>query len=454
MQALVMESSLDIIVVGLNHKTAPIEIREKFSISDAQLREALIRLKSYHGIDEGLILSTCNRVEVCAVVQQIQTGFQRIKEFFEDYHADLSPEQWNASLYLYSADEAIRHIFRVASSLDSMVIGEPQILGQLKDAFDIALHQKATGVILNKVFRKAISVAKRVRTETKIAENAVSISFAAVELAKKVFGRLEGKEALLMGAGEMAELAVRHLVDNGVGKVMITTRNFDNAIELAKRFDGIPLRIEEFPRYLAEADILICSTGASQYVISEEHIDKAIQRRKNRPIFLIDISVPRNIDPNVNRIDNVFLYDIDDLQLIVDANLEGRQKEALRAEGIVSEELQAINKWLKSLEVIPTITALREKAEEIRRLEANKFISKLGSLSPEQREAVDGLVASIINKLLHSPLVALKDEARSKNGAQYVEAVRRLFNLDKDLHRHPQPAAPDKDDSGEDASTE
>ncbi|HET6466069.1 MAG TPA: glutamyl-tRNA reductase [Nitrospiria bacterium] len=438
---------MDIIVVGLNHRTTPIEIREKFSISDAQLREALIRLKSYHGIDEGLILSTCNRVEVCAVVQQLQTGFQRIKEFFEDFHTGLSREEWNASLYLYSADEAVRHVFRVASSLDSMVIGEPQILGQLKEAFNIAMHQNATGVILNKVFRKAISVAKRVRTETKIAENAVSISFAAVELAKKVFGRLEGKEALLVGAGEMAELAVRHLLDNGVRKVMITTRNFDNAIELAKRFDGIPLRLEEFPRYLAEADILICSTGASHYVISEEHIGKAIQRRMNRPIFLIDISVPRNIDPHVNRIDNVFLYDIDDLQLIVDANLEGRQKEALKAEGIVSEELQGFNKWLKSLEVVPTITALREKAEEIRRVEMNKFVSKLSRLSPEQREVVDGLIASIINKLLHSPLVALKDEARSKNGALYVEAVRRLFNLDKDLlHRH-HPAASDKDDS-------
>jgi len=427
---------LDIIVVGLNHRTAPIEIREKLSISDAQLREALIRLKSCHGIDEGLILSTCNRVEVCAVVQQIQTGFQRIKEFFEDHHAGLSPELWNDTLYLFSGDEAIRHIFRVASSLDSMVIGEPQILGQLKEAFDTALHQKSTGVILNKVFRKAISVAKRVRTETKIAENAVSISFAAVELAKKIFGQLEGKEVLLVGTGEMAELALRHLEDNGVRKIMITTRNFDNAIDLAKRFDGVPLRIDEFPRYLAEADILICSTGASHYVITEDHVDKAIQRRKNRPIFLIDISVPRNIDPRVNRIDNVFLYDIDDLQLIVDANVEGRQREALKAEEIISEELSVIDRWLQSLEVVPTVTALRTKAEEIRRSEVNKFMSKMGQLSPEQREALEGLAASIINKLLHAPLVALKDEARSKNGALYIEAARRLFNLDKDLPRH------------------
>lgn len=436
---------MDIIVVGLNHRTAPIEIREKLSISDAQLREALIRLKSCHGIDEGVILSTCNRVEVCAVVQQVQTGFQRIKEFFEDHHTGLSAEEWNACLYLYSADEAIRHLFRVASSLDSMVIGEPQVLGQLKEAFDTAMHQKATGVILNKVFRKAISVAKRVRTETKIAENAVSISFAAVELAKKIFGQLAGKEALLVGAGEMAELAVRHLVDNGVGKVMITTRNFDNAIDLAKRFDGIPIRMEEFPRYLAESDILICSTGAPHYVITEDHIRQTIQRRKNRPIFLIDISVPRNIDPHVNRIDNVFLYDIDDLQSIVDTNLEGRQKEALKAEEIVSEELTTLNKWLKSLEVVPTITALRTKAEDIRRIELNKFLSKLGELTPEQRETVEGLAASIVNKLLHSPLVVLKDEARSENGALYAEAVRRLFNLDKDLPHHPHRAESEKE---------
>lgn len=438
---------MDIIVVGLNHKTAPVEIRERLSISDTQLREALIRLKSYHGIDEGLILSTCNRVEVCAVVQQIQTGFQRIREFFEDQHVGLPPTAWAESLYMYSSHEAIRHVFRVASSLDSMVIGEPQILGQFKEAFDVAMHQKATGVILNKVFQKAISVAKRVRTETKIAENAVSVSFAAVELAKKVFGRLEGKDALLVGAGEMAELAVRHLLDNGVKNVMITTRNFDHALELAKRFNGIPIRLEEFPRYLAEADILICSTGAPHYVITEKQVGQAIRRRQNRPIFLMDISVPRNIDPRVNRIDNVFLYDIDDLQLIVNANLGERQREALKAEEIVSEELWAVDRWLKSLEVVPTITALRTKAEEIRRAEVNKFMSKLSELTPEEQEMVEGLATSIVNKLLHSPLVALKDEAHSSHGAMYVEAVRRLFNLDKDLSQdHPQPVPAERND--------
>ncbi|HEY4485841.1 MAG TPA: glutamyl-tRNA reductase [Nitrospiria bacterium] len=432
---------MEIIVVGLNHRTAPVEIREKLSVPEARLPGDLLRLKAIHGIDEGLILSTCNRVEVCAVVQQVQSGFQRIREFFTDRHSDFSAEQWNESLYLLSSQDALRHIFRVASSLDSMVVGEPQILGQLKEAFQAALQQKATGVVLNKVFRKAISVAKRVRTETRIAENAVSVSFAAVELAKKIFGQLEGKEALLIGAGEMAKLAVRHLLDNGVKGVRITTRNYDNAIDLAKRFQGLPVRFEEFPKHLAEADILICSTGASQYIITEEQVARAIQERKNRPIFLIDISVPRNIDPNVNRIGNVFLYDIDDLESIVDTNREERQREALKAEEIVSEELVSMGRWLKSLEVVPTITALRARAEEIQRAEVGRFLSKRGDLTPEQRKAVEGFAASIINKILHSPLVVLKDEANSSNAAMYVEAVRRLFLLDKE-------AAPDASSTG------
>ncbi len=422
---------MEIIVVGLNHRTAPVDIREKLSIPESELRDALIRLKSLHGIDEGLILSTCNRVEVYAVVQNIQTGFHRVKEFFAELQSGLPSDKWISCLYLYSAREAIHHVFRVAASLDSMVVGEPQILGQMKESFEAAMHQKATGVVLNKILRKAISVAKRVRTETGIAENAVSVSFAAVELAKKIFGRLDGKKALLVGTGEMAELAVRHLLDNGVRNVMITTRNLDHAIELARRFSGVPIRFEEFPRHLAEADILICSTGAPHAVITEEHVEKAIQLRKNRPIFLIDISVPRNIDPKVNRIDNVFLYDIDDLQTIVDANLHERQKEALKAEEIIAEEFGAIERWLKSLEVIPTITALRAKADEIRRLEVNKAMARLGGLGLEERELVEGLASAIVNKLLHSPLVVLKDEANSSNGALYVETVRRLFDLDK-----------------------
>lgn len=437
---------MEIIVVGLNHRSASVEIREKLSISDALLREALIRLKSCHGVEEGLILSTCNRVEVCAVVQQVQAGFQRVKEFFEDNQAGLPYESWAQSLYLYSSQDAIRHIFRVASSLDSMVVGEPQILGQIKDAFDVAMHQKATGVILNKVFRKAISVAKRVRTETKIAENAVSVSFAGVELAKKIFGSLEGKDAMLVGAGEMAELAVRHLLDNGIHNPMITTRNFDHALDLAKRYKGIPVRFDEFPQALAKADILICSTGAPHYLITQEHIARSIELRKNRPIFLIDISVPRNIDPEVNQIDNVFLYDIDDLQSIVDANLEVRRREAHKAEEIISDELDGINRWIKSLEVVPTITALRARAEEIRRLEVNKFLPKMGSLTPEQQVAVEGLAASLVNKILHSPLVVLKDEANSSNGSMYVEAARRLFNIDKDQAASPSAPVSEPDD--------
>lgn len=422
---------MEIILVGLNHRTAPIEVRERLSIPENQLQDALIRLKACHGIEEGLLLSTCNRVEVCALVPQVQAGFQRIKEFFEDYHEGNVPVNWTSSLYYLSSDDAIRHIFRVASSLDSMMVGEPQILGQLKDAFGLAMKQKATGVVLNKVFRKAISVAKRVRTETRIAENAVSISYAAVELAKKVFGSLEGKAVLLVGAGEMAELALRHLIESGVKKVMITTRNYDNALELSRRFEGLPVRLDDFPRHMPEADIVVCSTGAQKYVVTEEHVRQAIQRRRNRPMFMIDISVPRNIDPLANRVDNVYLYHIDDLQTIIEANMEERQKEALKAEGLISEELAALNKWFKSLEVVPTITALKAQAEEIRQVEVNKTLSKLKGLSDAHREMVEYLATSIVNKILHSPLVALKDEAHSSNGLMYVEVVRRLFNLDK-----------------------
>ncbi|HEY5649212.1 MAG TPA: glutamyl-tRNA reductase [Nitrospiria bacterium] len=441
---------MEIIVVGLNHRTAPIEIRERLSIPEAQIQDALIRLKACHGIEEGLLLSTCNRVEVCALVPQAQAGFQRVREFFEDHHEGNIPVDWTSALYHFSSDDAIRHIFRVASSLDSMVVGEPQILGQLKDAFEVAMQQKATGVVLNKIFRKAISVAKRVRTETKIAENAVSISFAAVELAKKVFGSLEGKEVLLVGAGEMAELALRHLIDSGARKVMITTRNYDNALELSRRFEGIPVRLEDFPRHMPEADILVCSTGALNYVVTEAHVRQAIERRRNRPMFMIDISVPRNIDPLANRVDNVYLYDIDDLQSIVESNMEERQKEALKAEGLVSEELEALKKWLKSLEVVPTITALKAQAEEIRQVEVNKTLSRLKGLSDEHREMIEYLATSIVNKILHSPLVTLKDEAHSSNGLMYVEVVRRLFNLDKESSGRAETGRDPKDrDSGE-----
>jgi glutamyl-tRNA reductase len=426
---------MNILLVGLSHKTAPVEIRECFALADSRLGEALFRLKCCPGVKEGLILSTCNRVEVCAVVSDTTQGLQVVRDFLASCNLQVLPEQLAPFLYMYSGEEAIRHIFRVASSLDSMVVGEPQILGQLKDAFDDAMLHKTTGVVLNKVFKKAISVAKRIRTETRVAENAVSISFAAVELAKKIFGQLQNKAVLLIGAGDMAELAARHFIGSGVRTVVIANRSHDRAVELAKELGGVPIPLEEFRREMVDTDIVLCSAGAPHFLIGPEEVLHVIQARKNRPIFLIDISVPRNIDPAVNQIDNVFLYDIDDLQLSVETNIRTREQEALKAEEIITQEIKTVNQWLKSLEVVPTIVALREKAEGIRKGEMGKLLSRREPLTAEQREVVEALTCSIINKLLHAPSVVLKQEADSSEGSMYLEAIRRLFNLDGDLNR-------------------
>ncbi|MGH7255703.1 MAG: glutamyl-tRNA reductase, partial [Nitrospirales bacterium] len=346
-----------IIVVGLSHKTAPVELREQLAVPESRIGEALSRLMAYPGIKESLLLSTCNRVEVYAVVEEVEAGFASVQEFLADTHLSLSSEELTPHLYWYTGERAVGHLFRVASSLDSMVVGEPQILGQVKDAFEMALAHKTSDVILNKVVKKAISVAKRVRTETKIAETAVSISYAAVELAKKIFSELKEQTVLLVGAGEMAKLAARHLVNQGVRQVLITTRNPHNAVELAKRFNGIPVPFDEFRRKLAEADIVLCSTGAAQYLIHAEDVQRAVRQRRNQPIFLIDISVPRNIDPAVKDIDNAFLFDVDDLESHVEQNQEERLREAGKAERMIEEDVQAILHWMKSLEVTPTIVA-------------------------------------------------------------------------------------------------
>jgi len=422
---------MQIIVVGLSHKTAPVEVREKLAVPDSRLDEALARLRTYAGIKEGFLLSTCNRVEVYAVVEQIEEGHARVQEFFADTHLSLSSEQLTPHLYGYTGERAIGHLFRVAASLDSMIVGEPQILGQLKDAFEVALNHKASGVVLNKLVRKAISVAKRVRTETKIAETAVSVSYAAVELAKKIFSNLSEKTVLLVGAGEMAKLAAQHLVDQGVRKVSITTRDASSAVDLARRFNATSIPFESFRHEMAEADIVLCSTGASHYLIGVEDVQQAVRRRMNRPIFLIDISVPRNIDPAVRDIDNAFLFDIDDLETRVEQNLEERRREATKAERMVDEEVGQILQWLKSLEVTPTIMALRNRAEDIKQAEVNKALARLQNLSAQERSVVEGLASAIVNKLLHGSLVTLKAESTSGGGAMFIEAARRFFGLDE-----------------------
>ena len=420
---------MHIVVVGLSHKTAPVEIREKLAVSESRMGEALTRLCSYQGVREGIVLSTCNRVEVYAVVDEIEAGYERIQEFLADAHLSLSSEQLTPHLYWHQGDRAINHLFRVASSLDSMIIGESQILGQIKDAFEAALTHKSTGIILNKVVKKAISVAKRVRTETKIAEMAVSVSYAAVELAKKIFSDLSEKTVLLVGAGEMAKLAARHFIASGVRHVRVTTRNPQHGLELAERFGGTAVPFEQFREDMTSADIVLVSTGAAHSLVSEDDVQRSVRQRQNRPMFLIDISVPRNIDPAVRHVDNAFLFDIDDLKARVEQNRGGRLEEAEKAERIVVDEVKVVRQWLQSLEVTPTIMALRTKADDIKRVEMEKTLGRLANLSASERELVEAMASSIVNKLIHNTMVTLKAEVNSSDGAAFVEAARRFFSL-------------------------
>lgn len=430
---------MNIIVVGLSHKTAPVELRELLAIPESRMGEALKRLLVYPGVKEGMFLATCNRVEVYAVVEDLDRGFSSIHEFLVNTHLAVSEEDLLPHLYRHADEHAIAHLFRVAASLDSMVIGEPQILGQVKEAFERSLLHRVSGIILNKVVRKAISVGKSVRTRTRIAEFAVSVSSAAVELAKKVFSNLHEKTVLLVGAGDMGKIAARHLVRSGVRQVLLTTRNLHRAHALAERFHGEAVPFGDLRSALVRADIVLCATGAPHYVIEREDVERAIRQRMNRPVFLIDITVPRNIDPAVKDIDNAFLFDIDDLENHVGHNQEERRREAEKAEYLVQQEVESISLWLRSLEATPTIVALKKRGDEIKRTELEKALARLGPLTERERKAIESLASGIVNKLLHGSLVTLKAEAQSHNGVLFIEAARRFFDLPDDVD------APDHD---------
>jgi glutamyl-tRNA reductase len=423
---------MNIIVVGINHKTAPVYIRERVAFPKDKIGESLECLCRLHEIEENVILSTCNRVEIYARTRDIANGIAEIKRFICDYH-NIPYEELERYCYVYSKEEAVQHLFKVSSSLDSMVIGEPQILGQVKEAYVLAKSLRVTGVILNQLFEKAFSVAKKVRSRTRIAENAVSISFAAVELAKKIFGDITGKTVMLIGTGEMSELAARHLISNGVRTILVSNRTFDRAVDMAKELKGSAIRFENFEEELIRTDIVISSTAAPHFIIKKKTMEKIIHLRKNRPIFFIDIAVPRDIDPAVNEIENVYLYNIDDLQNVITTNIMEREKEGVRAGEIIKKEtLQFIN-WFNSLEMVPTITLLREKIENIRITEMEKTFSKWKDLSEEERIAIDNLTSAIVNKILHNPTVNLKNQVKSKDKQWYVEVIRYLFNLDGNL---------------------
>ena len=419
---------MHIVIIGLSHKTAPVEIREKLAFAPTAMERPLRQMLELSTITEGLIISTCNRVELCAVTKEPDAAIAELRRFLAEYH-EVSPEEINENLFDYQGEEAIRHLFRVSSSLDSMVLGEPQILGQIKTAYGYAAEFKTAGLILNRFLHKAFSVAKRVRTETAIASNAVSVSFAAVELARKIFDRIDNKGVMIIGAGEMCELAARHFVANGISKVLVTNRTFERAEKLAAEFNGKAVPFDSFVDHLAEVDIIMTSTGAPNFILGKRQMEEVLKRRKNRPMFLIDIAVPRDIDPKVNDISNTYLYDVDDLQGVVQANLKERQKEAGKAEAIVEQEIGQFHLWLGNLEVKPTVIALRRKLDEIRQQELEKTFGNLKDLTGKQRKSIEAMAGAIINKILHKPTAILKNSQNDMSGEDYVDAIRTLFDL-------------------------
>ncbi|TAN45925.1 MAG: glutamyl-tRNA reductase [Nitrospirae bacterium] len=420
---------MKVLVIGLNHKTADVEVREKLAFNGEKLETGVLRLREIPEVKEVSVLSTCNRVEMYICVTDEGPAIEKIKLFLAEFH-NLNRNSFEPHLYLLSETEAVRHIFRVASSLDSMVLGEPQILGQLKDAFDFSLAKKTTGVMMNKLMKKAISTAKRVRTETRIAENAVSISFAAVELARKIFKELAGTSCMLLGAGEMAELAARHLVNNGVSNVMVANRTYERGCELAKEFSGSPVKYENFIDELSHVDIILCSTGAPTYVLKKEQMHKVMKDRRHKPVFIIDISVPRNIDPEINDLDSVYLYNVDDLQEVIDTNILERQKEAEKAEAIVLEEVEKFSKWVSSLDSVPVIVALRQKAEEIKKEELEKLKNKLPDIDEATMKALEYTAGAIVNKLIHPPTAAMKEDSSDRDEA--VALIKKIYGINGD----------------------
>jgi glutamyl-tRNA reductase len=415
-----------ITLVGLNHITAPIQLREKLHISEPDLPTALKTLCAR--VSEGMIFSTCNRFEVLALQENLDSARQVLVEFIRD-QSGIEESQFAESLYMHVGSDAIRHVFRVTSSLDSMVVGEPQILGQMKQFFAIAHEQQTIGFVLNSIMTRAFTVAKRVRSETLIASNAVSVSSVAVELVSKIFERPEGKTALIIGTGKMSILAIKHLQSRGVRTILVANRTFQKAAEVAEEIRGRAVPFESLIDCIAESDIVISSTGSSDFIIKKDHAVHAMNVRKNKPILLIDIAVPRDVDPQINQIDNIYLYDIDDLKKVAEANRRERQKEAEKGEEIVHRESEHFWKNLKTLDVVPTIREIQSRIDALRRHEINLTLKKLGSVSPEQAKAIEELTSSLTNKILQSSFAELKEHVHQQDGLEKIELIKKLFKL-------------------------
>jgi glutamyl-tRNA reductase len=415
-------------ITGVSHKTAPVEVRECLAFRPETLAAALANLKSREGVTEAVILSTCNRVEVALVTDDQFDPITIVDTFLADQKG-VDPQSIGPHLYRREGREAIHHLFRVAASLDSMVVGEPQILGQLKTAYASAKDCGSLCGLLDGLMTRSFGVAKRVRSETGVGQMAVSVSYAAVELARKIFGSLAGRTIMIVGAGKMSELAARHLCRSGASHVFVTNRTDERAAEMAALFEGTPVEYTRFLGMLPEVDIVITSSGAPHYILHKDEVQRVIAARRNKPMFLIDIAVPRNIEPAVNDVDNVYLYDIDDLQEVVNSNLLERRKEAEHAEQLVVEEVDRMVARLKVAEVTPTIVGLQEQLEQIRAAEMDKMRRKCGPLTPEMERAIEAMTRAIINKVAHGPISELRNHAGHPEGAHVVAAIRKAFHL-------------------------
>ncbi|MBI3768274.1 MAG: glutamyl-tRNA reductase [Deltaproteobacteria bacterium] len=431
----------DILIVGLSHRTAPVAVRERLGFSPADLPAALARLTQLEGVHEAAIVSTCNRVEVVACVDEEARGLDtKITEFL-GAERNIARDEFASHLYVHCGRKGVRHLFRVAASLDSMVVGEPQILGQVKEHYEEAALAGTSGSVLHRVFHRAFAVAKRVRTETAIAGKAVSIASVAVDLARTIFESFADKTAMLIGAGTMSEIAARHLKTHGIASIVVATRTFERAVALAREFDGIPVPFDRVAEYLKLADVVIGSASASEYLVTPALVQEVLRARKQRPMFFIDLAVPRNFDPAINALDNVYLYDIDDLGVAVAGNVEEREREAVRAEAIVEEEVERYWRWFASLEVVPTIVAIRTKVEAIRQHELEKALATLKDQAPRHRELLDALTSSIVNKILHAPISSLKRQDEHGEELDLIASARRLFDLELP------PSPPDDEES-------
>ena len=422
-----------IVHVGLNHKTAPVELRERAAVPEAEIAPLLKRMLEAPPVREAALLSTCNRVEFTLVTHDPDAAIALVHDWFAEV-SELPLEAVAEHLYSHASENAVRHLFAVATGLDSLVLGEPQILGQVKSAYDRALAAGTAGHVLHRLFQATFAAAKRARTETDIGRQAVNISSCAVELARRIFGDLTGKRVMLVGAGEMAELAARHLKGNGVGDILVANRTLERARRLAAEFDGHALTLDQLDEYLDAADIVISSTAASTYVLLPDQVARAMEKRRQRPMFLVDIAVPRDIDPRIDEMDGVYLYDVDDLQQVVQGNLEHRERAAAEARALLEEDVAEFLAWLKSLESVPLIRQIQEKMEQLRREELAKA-RYLNQLDETQREAVERFSRALMKRFMHPTLKALKKLPEDMEGDLFMGAARVLFDLDETASR-------------------